>query len=236
MGRIVINCDLGEDESDERTERLLAQVDAANICCGVHAGSAAKTRRTLQLAAEHAVMVGAHPGMASEGGRGEILPSPGAFRDLLSAQLCDFIAYAESHGVEVEYVKLHGSLYHAVEADHDYADIYLEVLASLELPLGVFALAGGSFKKKAQNAGIRVWAEGFADRAYTSDSRLVARTHRDALLSAEAAIKRFENWQRSQLLDTIDGGAIKLEADTFCVHSDSPDADALLAGLKHLSG
>jgi UPF0271 protein len=233
MGRILINCDLGENETNERTAELLGLVDAANICCGVHAGSETKTRWTLEAAVKQDVVIGAHPGLAVEGGRGKRLPAPPEFRTLLDAQIGNFAKIAEQVGAQFAYMKLHGSLYHAVEMDESYAQAYLDFLQSRG-GLGVFSLAGGTFASKAEAAGLKVWREAFADRGYRSDGSLLPRTQPKALLDAESALARFKKWQGSGMMDTVDGGSIELQPDTFCVHSDSPDAEALLAGLKNL--
>lgn len=234
MGRLLINCDLGENESDEQTEKLLGLVDAANICCGVHAGSSSKTRKTLKMAAGHGILIGAHPGLAAAGGRGNERPTMEAFRNLLEAQVMDFLALAEKEAVTVSYVKLHGTLYHLVEQDTDYAQIYLQVLASLGRKVGVFALAGGAFSRQAVEAGIRVWSESFADRAYLNNGSLVPRTTAGAILAADPALARFSKWQRGGLMDTFDGDAISLSVDTLCVHGDSPEAEMLLRQLRIL--
>ncbi|MFO8026348.1 MAG: LamB/YcsF family protein [Opitutales bacterium] len=235
MGRLLINCDLGENETDEQTEKLLGLVDAASICCGEHAGSGAKTRRTLQMAAERGIMVGVHPGLAADGGRGGQLPGPAAFRELLDRQITRFTSLAGSLGLPVAYLKLHGSLYHAVEADEAYAAVYLEWLHEQAPAPGVFALAGGGFAEKAKAAGLKVWREAFADRGYRSNGTLVPRAAMGAVLDAATALARFKKWQGSGLMATVDARPIALQADTFCVHSDSPDAETLLAGLKNLS-
>jgi len=236
MGPILIKCDLGEHEADERTERLLELVDAANICCGVHAGSEAKTRWTIELAAGRNLLIGAHPGLPAEGGRGEALPEPHALRALLDEQVERLLAMAGPLGLRVQYVKLHGSLYHAVERNETYADAYLAWLKARKDRPGVFALAGGAFAPKAEAAGLKVWREAFADRGYWSSGTLVPRGEEGAVLDAENALARFEKWLRRGLMDTVEGGAIALKADTVCVHSDSPDAETLLAGLRNLTG
>lgn len=234
MGRILINCDLGEHETDERTAHLLELVDAANICCGVHAGSEAKTQKTLRSAAEKGLVIGAHPGLGVDGGRGCDLPDTKDFQGLLEDQLNRFIAYADEIETWVSYVKLHGSLYHAVEHDEALAEVYLHCLKSVGMGFGVTSLAGGAFQKKAKAAGLVVREEIFADRGYRSDGTLIPRAEIGAVLDAETALARFEKWQRSGLMDTVESGSIALKADTVCVHSDSPDAETLLAGLRNL--
>lgn len=236
MGTIILNCDLGENESAEHTERLMARVGAANICCGVHAGNEAKTRATLELAKRYGVMVGAHPGLAVAGGRGADLPSVDEFRVLLEDQMGSFIRLAKEVGVAVRYVKLHGSLYHAVERVDALAAAYLNCIESMDTSLGVFCLAGGSFAKRARAEGLHVWEEAFADRGYTAEGQLVPRGQPGALIdSVPAAVERLQQWQQTGAMSTVDAGSVIFRAETVCVHSDSPDAVQLLEALGGLS-
>jgi len=236
MGKLLINCDLGENESDEQTRILIELADAANICCGVHAGNPEKMEATLREAEKRDVMIGAHPGLANAGGRGGDRPSPDNFRVLLEQQLKDFIDCADRVVCTVSYVKLHGSLYHAVEYDEALAEVYLSVLQSTGLDLGVFALSGGKFQEKAKAVGLTVYEEVFADRGYRANGSLVPRADDGALLNVESAIARFRHWQRSGLMKTADGELITLQADTICIHSDSPGSEQLLKQLQFLNG
>jgi UPF0271 protein len=232
MGEIILNCDLGENESAEQTERLMALVGAANICCGVHAGTEAKTRATLELAKRYGVMVGAHPGLAVAGGRGSELPSATVFRDLLEDQLGSFVQLADAVGVVVSYVKLHGILYHAVEQHESLAEVFIEYLNSQNCVLGVFSLAGGSFAVRARVAGLSVWEEAFADRGYLVGGQLVPRDQPGAVIEdVTVAVERVRVWQASGLIPTVGDGSIELRAGTLCVHSDSPNALQLLEQL-----
>lgn len=232
MERLILNCDLGEEESTAHTAALLGLVDAANICCGVHAGSLGKTAATLTLAKASQVKVGAHPGLSGAGGRGCELPSPVALRQLLGVQVPGFLAQAAELGVKVDYVKLHGSLYHGVEGDAYLAECYVAFIAELSPPLGIYALAGGCCAELARQRGIRVWAEAFADRAYESNGQLVARQKPGAVLSAQAALQRMQHWLDSGRMPAIDGGDFPLQADTLCVHADSPGALELIHALR----
>lgn len=217
------------------TEKLLACVDAANICCGVHSGSIAKTQRTLRSAVRRGVLIGAHPGMAAAGGRGSELPGLEAFQSLLSKQISDFIRLTERSGACCSYVKLHGSLYHAIEKHKVYAVAYLNVLKQTSgLRFEVFASAGGSFQRRARVAGLKVREEIFADRSYSKDGSLVSRSEPNAILPYNTALVRMEHWLRTGEMGTVDETAIRLRADTICVHGDSPDADKMLAGLRKL--
>ncbi|MGJ8654235.1 MAG: 5-oxoprolinase subunit PxpA [Opitutaceae bacterium] len=232
MAGLIINCDLGENESAEQTEALLALVDAANVCCGVHAGSIEKTRETLLLAKAAGVLVGAHPGMSATGGRGEVAISAASFRSLLVEQLGAFLEVAESESVPVRYVKLHGSLYHAVEQDVELLNVYLDTVAAQASDLGVFGLAGGACVSAARARDLKVWEEAFADRGYREDGSLVPRNEPEALLPLSVACQRFAQWKSSGLMAAVRGESFALKADTFCVHSDSPDALELLRDLS----
>jgi UPF0271 protein len=237
MAELLLNCDLGEHESVVQTERLMARIDAANVCCGVHAGSAAKLRSTLELAKRYAVRVGAHPGLAVAGGRGATYPSVAEFDALLCDQLDRFVAVAAAVGVPVSYVKLHGTLYHAVERVPALAEVFLRRMQSMRPTVGVFALAGGTFAPLARASGLRVWEELFADRGYTADGQLVARDQPGAVLDEVAlATQRIQQWLEHGQMVVEGGRAISLAAETLCVHSDSPHALPLLAALRRILG
>lgn len=234
MDRLIINCDLGEDEPLGLTEQLLALVDAANIGCGFHTGSPEKTRATIQLAITHGVMIGAHPGLPTHGGRGDALPYPGGFGDLLEKQISAFQEAARSLGTTATYIKLHGSLYHAVEQDPELAKVCIEFLAQQSTPLAVFALAGGAFAATAEAAGLRVYHEAFVDRDYRPDGSLVPRSEPGAILAENEAMARLLLWGELGKLIVRGGHKIDLKADTLCVHGDSPDALKMMGKIRVL--
>lgn len=232
MDPLILNCDLGEDEPLEWTARLLEQVDAASIGCGVHAGSPEKTRTTIELALDAGVWIGAHPGLPTEGGRGIAWPSLPEFRQLLESQVGRFQACAHALGKPVDYVKLHGTLYHAVEADPALGAAYIDFLQQQNPTLAVFALAGGRFAQAAESAGLRVYHEVFADRAYLQDGSLLPRSLPGAVLSAKEALERFRRWREQGSMPANTGTVFPLHADTLCVHGDSPGALELIHSLR----
>lgn len=232
MARLIINCDLGENECAESTKELMFLLDAANICCGTHAGSIEKTRESLQLAKAHGVMVGAHPGLVSGGGRAHSLPSLREFQYLLETQVGEFLSIANAVGVTVRYIKLHGTLYHAVEQEPGLARMYCDFVKQLHSDLGIFALAGGQCVSQARRQSIQVWEEIFADRGYLASGALVPRSDVGALLNVEEARARHALWLQTGQMRTVDGELIALSADTLCVHSDSSEAVPLLRSLR----
>lgn len=232
MDSLILNCDLGEAEPVELTNELLSLVDAANICCGVHAGSLEKTREAIQLAHEQGVMIGAHPGLASAGGRGSELPSPDQFRKLLVEQVSSFVTQAEKLGATMSYVKLHGSLYHAVESDENLRTLYLEFIYLHELSPAVFCLAGGKTAIEAESRGNKVYHEAFADRAYLPDGSLKPRSETGSVLTKEQAVARFETWRLQGHMPTEHDAKLPLFADTLCVHGDSSDSLEMIKAIR----
>ena len=235
MDRLIINCDLGEDEPLDFTEQLLGLIDAANIGCGFHAGNPTKTEATLRKAVRYKLRIGAHPGLPSEGGRGDALPTVREFSALLDEQIESFQRSAQAVGAQIDYIKLHGTLYHAVETESDLASAYLDCLESMLPGIAVFALAQGAFAERAAARGVQVYHEAFFDRAYHDKGQLVARSMPGAVLGAEVALKRFRAWKMSGALATASGESIRLSADTLCVHADSPDALEMIRSLRRIS-
>ncbi|MEM1221161.1 MAG: 5-oxoprolinase subunit PxpA [Verrucomicrobiota bacterium] len=232
MGGLIINCDLGENESDAQTGELLAEVDAANICCGVHAGSPEKTAFTIQLAEKMGVKIGAHPGLSQAAGRGSVDIDAGGFGELLEIQVGGFFQLATSLGVSVHHLKLHGALYHVVEKDPALRASLFDWMASRP-DLVLFCLAGGACQHTAETMGRSVMGEIFADRAYNKNGSLVPRSEVGALIEdADHAVDRFMHWQQSGEMPCLDGAQISLRAQTVCVHSDSPNSLQLLKRLK----
>jgi UPF0271 protein len=233
MADLVLNCDLGEGEPPEETETLLRCIGAANIACGGHAGDAATLRRCLGLCRDHGVFPGAHPGLSGAFGRGgaEGL-APDGLKALLAEQLARFDAEAAGAGLALHHVKLHGSLYHAVETDAGLADAYLEILlARPERPV-VFSLAGGAFAARAREAGLEVWEEAFADRAYAGDGTLLPRTHPAALITDPYLIlARLELLVKKGEILTHSGAFLPCAARTLCVHGDTPGVPELFRVL-----
>lgn len=235
MDRLILNCDLGENESTAKTAALLSCVDAANICCGVHAGSEEKLIETLGLAAEQNVMVGAHPGMPSAGGRGNELPSMLEFSTLLREQMGHFMEQANRLSVDVSYVKLHGCLYNGVEKCEELCQEYLSVMKRDFSNLAIFSLAGGACARMAQDLGMEVYHEVFADRTYQKNGELVSRSAPGALIEkVDVSKKRIQEYIQYGYLESIDGSRLYLPADTCCVHSDSEKSIELLEGLGEI--
>ena len=220
--RIDLNADLGEDVTDDPA--LLALVTSANVASGFHAGGPAVMRAVCDRAADLGVIVGAQVSYADREGFGRRPMDPGS--EVLSAWVAEQVAtlreIARAAGTEVRYLKPHGALYNRVVDDEEQASAVLE--AAGDLP--VLGLPGSAFLRLAQERGSRVVPEGFPDRGYTADGRLVPRDRPGALVEDIDLIAR-------NALELATSGVV----ETVCVHGDSPRAvDAARAVAVKLRG
>jgi UPF0271 protein len=208
-----LNADLGEEVTDDAA--LLAVVTSANVACGYHAGTPAIMRAVCDEAARLGVSIGAQVSYADREnfGRVELDVAAAVLREQVADQVGTLSDIAVSCGVTVRYVKPHGALYHRVVHDEEQAAAVLA--GSGELP--VLGLPGGLLLALAAGAGRAVLHEGFPDRAYLEDGRLVPRTEPGAVLTDAAAIAARAVELASQ--DTP-------ELDSLCVHGDTPGAVA----------
>lgn len=232
MERLIINCDLGEDEAPELTEALMARVDAVNICCGVHAGSRSRTEACLLQAQAAGRRILAHPGLPMAGGRGQAHPSVAEFRSILEQQVISFLTTAARYAVPVHGIKLHGTLYHLVEHSAEHLAAYIDFIRQHCSDFVIFGLAGGRCVARARRSGLSAMAEIFFDRAYTARGALLSRSESGAVLESKSAWGRYQYWQQTQQMQAHCGSHFSLVAETICVHGDSPDALAMLDLLQ----
>jgi UPF0271 protein len=215
---IDLNADLGEEVTDDAA--LLAVVTSANVACGYHAGNAAIMRAVCEEAARRGVSVGAQVSYADRENFGRVaLDVP---HDLLREQVEDQVgllsAIAVAAGTSVRYVKPHGALYHRVIDDPEQADAVLAGSGSLPV-LGM----PGELLRRAVAAGRTVLHEGFPDRAYGPEGRLVPRSEPGAVLTDGAEIAR-------RAVELATGSRPRV--DSVCVHGDTPGAVDHARGVR----
>jgi UPF0271 protein len=231
--RIDLNCDLGEGGPNDAV--LLGCVTSANIACGVHAGSAEIMRRTMELAAAAGVGIGAHPGLADPAGMGrrEISLSPEDASDVVFGQVALMKIIAQKIGLQLRHVKLHGALYNQAARNPALAEAVAKAVRAVNPRLILFALAGSCQAQAGLAAGLRVAREAFADRRYREDGTLVPRNQAGAIIDdpAQAAAQALR-LVKEHKLTTIDGAELTIDADTLCVHGDSPNALNLLRAVR----
>ncbi len=237
--KVLLNCDLGEGESAETTAALLDVVDLANIACGGHAGDEETMQRVVRASLERGVQTGAHPGWPDRENFGRAAAEVGAdaLTALLEEQVAAFLRVAEAAGARIGHVKLHGALYHLCDERTDLAEACVDWMeAELEgVPLIVGA--GGLLHAVAEARGVPLLREIFAERGYADEARLLPRGESGALIAdPEEAAERIRTWQSTGHLPVGSGKMWLVEAETVCVHADSPASVEVARAVRALLG
>jgi 5-oxoprolinase (ATP-hydrolysing) subunit A len=227
-----LNADLGEgfgrwELGDD--EGLLDVITSANVACGFHAGDAATMRRVCAWAATRKVAVGAQVGYRDLAGFGRrnIEYDLGQLRDELIYQAGALIALAHATGTTVRYLKPHGALYHAVR------HVPAIVEAAVTTRLAVLCAPGSVLANAAGDAGVAVYAEGFADRAYRADGTLLPRDKPGAVIvDTDEVVARALLMAVDQRLIALDGTVVPHPVDSICLHGDTPGAVALADAVR----
>jgi len=222
---IDLNCDMGEGAGADA--ELMPLITSANIACGGHAGDEGTMWNTVQLAMAHDVSIGAHPSYPDRAGFGRraIGATAEQVRREVEAQIRGLQSVAAAAGARVQHVKPHGALYNQAASDPGLAAAIGEAIRQVDSTLIVVALAGSLQVDVLRRMDLRVAEEAFIDRAYTPEGRLVAREDSAALIAdANMAAQRAVRLVRDHSLIAVDGTELEINADTLCIHSDTPGA------------
>jgi UPF0271 protein len=228
--RIDLNSDLGEGYGPwvmGNDALILDCVTSANIACGGHAGDAETMYRTLRLAADRGVKVGAHPGYADREGFGRrVIPmQPAEIGRMIAAQVGSLAAMARLVGTPLSYVKPHGALGNLAAADMAVAKAIVSVVKTIDPALAILAISGTSLEHAAREEGLRVFSEIFADRAYLPGGHLVPRSQEGAVLhDAKEAADRLIGFLKTGKMPVLGSDPIPLKAESICVHGDSAES------------
>jgi 5-oxoprolinase (ATP-hydrolysing) subunit A len=235
---IDLNSDMGESFGSYRMgadEELIAQVTSANVACGFHAGDPRTMDRTVAAAAAAGVVIGAHvsyPDLVGFGRRHLEVSADELTTDVLF-QIGALEAFCRRHGTAVRYVKAHGALYNDLAGDDTLAAAFGQAVLAYGGDLVVLTLAGSPSVTVLRQAGIRTVAEAFADRAYTAEGRLVSRRQPGAVVTDPAAVaERAVGIASGGKVAAIDGTPIVVEAQSLCVHGDTPGAVDLAVAVR----
>jgi UPF0271 protein len=238
MSAIDLNSDLGESYGawamgDD--EAMLSIVSSANVACGFHAGDPLGILKTVKAAAAKGVSIGAHVSYPDRVGFGR------RDMDVTSAELTADVIYqigaikgvAAAAGVTVGYVKPHGALYNRIAHDPKQGQAVIDGIKAIDPNLVLMGLAGAPILALAQKSGLKTVAEAFADRAYTPGGELVSRREAESVLhDTDLIALRMLQLAREGTLEAIDGSTIKIDAQSICVHGDSPGAVAIAREIR----
>nr|WP_272869821.1 5-oxoprolinase subunit PxpA [Bifidobacterium tibiigranuli] len=221
MGESFGRWTLGDDKA------LLDVVTSANIACGFHAGDPAGILRTASQAAANHVCIGAHVAYRDLSGFGRrfLDEQPEDLKADIIYQIAALAGIAASVGTSVSYVKPHGALYNRIAVDETQARAVVDAIAAVDSSLGLLTLPGSVVGRIAVDAGLHVFSEAFADRAYMPDGRLVPRSQPGAVIhDVDEVADRIATLVLTGTIEAVDGTMIRIDADSICVHGDSPSA------------
>jgi UPF0271 protein len=233
-----LNCDLGESYGSWRLgddAAMLALVSSANVACGFHAGDPTVMRQTTSTAAREGVAIGAHVGYPDLPGFGRrfIDMSPESLSDAVLYQIAALEGFARAAGRPVTYVKPHGALYNTVVHHAAQARAVVQATKAFDPSLKILGLPGSMLLESAQEEGLAVVTEAFADRAYTPHGTLVNRTEAGAVLTDVAQVaRRATRMVTHREVQAIDGSVIRIDADSLCIHGDSPGAVEMARAVR----
>ena len=228
--KIDLNCDLGESFGNYKIgmdEEVIKFISSANIACGFHASDPLVMEKTVALAKENGVKVGAHPGFPDLAGFGRrnMNVSPKELKAMVVYQIGALNAFCKVSGIKMNHVKPHGAMYNMAAKDERLAFAIAEAVAHVDDSLVLVGLSGSELLKAAKIVGVKCASEVFADRAYEDDGSLVPRTQIGAVISnEEEASDRAVQMIKFGKVKSITGKEIPITADTICIHGDTPQA------------
>jgi UPF0271 protein len=239
MNKVIdINCDLGESFGQYTIgsdKEIMDYITSANIACGFHAGDYSTMKKTVALAAEKGVNIGAHPGLPDiQGfGRRNMALLKGEAYDLTLYQLGALDAFARAEGVQLSHVKPHGALYNMAAADPQLAEEVARAIFHFDPSLMLFGLSGSDLIKAGEKAGLSVKNEVFADRTYQDNGTLTPRTMEGSLIEDDtAAVSQVAQMVKKGTVTALSGNKFPIKADTVCIHGDGRHALLFAQKLK----
>lgn len=238
MWKIDLNCDMGEAfgaYTIAPDAQIMPLITSANIACGWHAGDPHVMRRSVELALQHGVSIGAHPGHPDllGFGRRQIGLSPAELKDYVIYQIGALAAFVRAAGGKLSHVKAHGAMYNQAAADAGLARAFAEAVVAFDDALVVVGLANSHLLSEAKAVGLTVASEVFADRGYLPNGALMPRHLPGAVLhDPDVVAARVLTMVKAGQVEASDGSIIELQADTICVHGDTPEALEHLQALK----
>ena len=236
--RVLLNSDMGEGlglHAFGHDDELMRIIDVANVACGYHAGDPDVMDRTVALAAEHGVAVGAHPGLPDVVGFGRrrMVLSPEEVESMILYQTGALTAFLGKHGVELNHIKPHGALYGMLASDEELMQAAAGTARQFGVPF--YGLAGTAHESVCRAMGVEFVAELYVDLNYGPAGELLIQ-RRPAPTDPAAAGERVSRAIAGQPVVAVDGTELHLSFQSVCVHSDSPNAPAVASAVRAALG
>jgi len=228
--RVDLNCDMGESfgaYSMGNDESLLDYITSANIACAFHAGDPGTMKKTVTMALDKGVAIGAHPGFKDlEGfGRRNIAVTPEEAYDLVVYQIGALNGFVKASGAKLQHVKPHGALYNMAARDSLLAEAIAKAVWNVDSSLILFGLAGGKLIEAGKKFGLQTANEVFSDRTYQVTGELTSRRDAGALITDDlTAVRQVVRMIKEGKVEAVTGEEIDIQADTVCIHGDGVHA------------
>jgi len=238
MKRIDLNCDMGESYGAWKMGAdadIMPFISSANIACGFHAGDPATIRRTVRLAVDSGVAVGAHPSLPDLQGFGRRVMkiTPQDMYDLVVYQAGAVEAFARAAGAKLHHVKCHGALYNMAAGDEALSEAMAKAVHDLGGDVILYALSNSVMMKTSKAKNLRVAGEVFADRGYSDDGTLAPRDKPGGMVEdAAQAVARALAMIEAGYVTSLSGKRVPVAADTLCLHGDQPGAVTFAKAIR----
>ena len=238
---IKLNCDMGESFGIWKMgndQEIMPFIDMANLACGYHVSDALTMNKSVALAKEYNVTIGAHPSYQDlvGFGRRSILCSLEEIKSIILYQLGALSAFCKAHGTAVSYLKPHGALYNDMMKDENILKAVLSAISSFDKNIKLMVLStpnNEAYKHTALLYGINLLFEVFADRNYNDNGTLVSRAMPNAMINDDLELaQRIINLRDRGYIETINKEKLFIEANTICVHGDNKNALGFIKLLK----
>lgn len=225
MTSIDLNCDMGEGLGNDAA--LMQFISSANIACGYHAGNEDIMKRTVQLALEHSVAIGAHPGFADKKnfGRVELQLQDEEYYALIIEQLHALKKITDTLGTVIHHVKPHGALYNMAAKNKGIASVVGKAVKDFDENLVLYGLSNSYSISAAKAFDLKTASEAFADRTYQPDGSLTPRSQPNALIEDEdISLRQVLQMIQEQTVMSTENIIVPIVAETICIHGDGAHA------------
>jgi len=234
--KVDFNSDIGESFGQYklgRDEEIIQSISSANIACGFHAGDPNWMKKTVRIAEQHKVGIGAHPSYPDLRGFGrrDITIDPEEVQNDVIYQIGALTAFTSNN--KLQHVKPHGAMYNKAVNDEKLAEAICNAILEVDSELILLALSGSKWIHIAKEMGLRVAQEVFADRAINSDGTLVSRSIDGSVIhDANIIAQRTLKMVQEGYITSITGDEVPIEADSICMHGDTPGSVQIAKKVK----